>query len=286
MVGAPPVMTFAMADGSGMPITSTRAVARLAATAAGPTSDYSLVVQNGVLGGGSVGRLENLGGGSFRYTFRDVIHVIPPAASGTWGFGLEGYRSGSLPDGTTYRYGAKNPVAYLNLAGGTATPRRTAVDVDNCNACHGELSLHGNNRVGQTQYCVMCHNPTATDAAVRPAGHGSPVTIDFKVMIHKIHRGGALPSFVESGTPYVIYGFGGSANTFTSGGFPGSLNDCAKCHTPGSFTEPSTAVCTSCHDGQATVGHAQLNTTAGGIETCSVCHGSDAEFAVEKVHAQ
>jgi OmcA/MtrC family decaheme c-type cytochrome len=280
--GQSPIIEFTMADRADNMLTSTIAIARLAATMAGPTSDYATEIQNTVIGGGRSGTLANLGGGSYRYTYGAII---PSTASGTWGFGLEGYRAGTLADGTTYRYGAKNPVIYADVGGGNAVPRRTVVQNDKCDSCHKELAVHGNNRDGNTQYCVMCHNPTATDAAMRPVSAGPPASIDFKVMIHKIHRGKDLPSLAEGGPPYVIYGYGHSINDFSKVGFPGKLELCTTCHATGTEIEPSTAVCTSCHDDQASVGHAELNTTPSGVETCAVCHGPTGDFAVEKVHA-
>jgi hypothetical protein len=53
------------------------------------------------------------------------------------------------------------------------------------------------------------------------------------------------------------------------------------------WTVPSSRICLSCHDTADAFGHAQLNTwqdVSGPIETCDVCHGETADFAVEKVH--
>jgi DnaJ-class molecular chaperone len=47
---------------------------------------------------------------------------------------------------------------------------------------------------------------------------------------------------------------------------------------------PATSVCTACHDSQAVSGHAELQTTAGGVETCEVCHGTGREFSAVEVH--
>lgn len=51
---------------------------------------------------------------------------------------------------------------------------------------------------------------------------------------------------------------------------------------------PSTRVCTSCHDEDTVFGHAALNTwtdpSGAVVETCSTCHGADADFAVARVH--
>ena len=119
-----------------------------------------------------------------------------------------------------------------------------------CNTCHDPLSAHGGSRQ-DVKLCVTCHSPQTTDP---DSGH----TVDFKVMIHKIHMGSSLPS-VEAGTPYVIYGNNNSANDFSGVVFPQDIRNCTTCHgTPGSsnyttqganwFTFPTRAACQSCHD--------------------------------------
>lgn len=278
--GATPAVTFRMTDRSGVPMTAPTMVSRIAATAAGPTAEYRDRIQNTAIGGGANGLLEDLGSGTWRYTFATPL---PPDASGTWAFGLEGYRSANLPDGTTYRHGAVNPVAYSSVDGAGILPRRVVVETERCNICHGELTAHGNNRVGEVQYCIMCHNPELTDVARRPAALGPPVSVDFKVMIHKIHRGEDLPS-VRSGTPYTVYGFGNTPHDFGEVRFPGDVARCSHCHAPGTEEEPSARVCTSCHDDEATFGHAELMTTPAGVESCAVCHGRERDFSVREMH--
>jgi len=57
---------------------------------------------------------------------------------------------------------------------------------------------------------------------------------------------------------------------------------------PGGFTPataPIAAACLGCHDEKSTASHALANTTSLG-ESCATCHGANAEFAVDKVHAR
>jgi hypothetical protein len=114
-------------------------------------------------------------------------------------------------------------------------------------------------------------------------GAGAPASIDFPVMIHRIHMGERLPS-VQAGTPYVLYGFGGTAHDYSEVRYPRTPADCASCHTANTEAAPSTRVCTSCHDNPAALAHAQLNTTAMGVESCLTCHGPGRSAAVSVSH--
>ena len=80
-------------------------------------------------------------------------------------------------------------------SGGEVTQVRDVVSTGACNQCHDPLGLHGGIR-RETGLCILCHQPQSSDP---DTGN----TVDFKVMIHKIHRGAGLPS-VEAGTPYQI----------------------------------------------------------------------------------
>jgi OmcA/MtrC family decaheme c-type cytochrome len=109
-----------------------------------------------------------------------------------------------------------NPVAYVNLEGGDPVPRRQVVDRELCNACHNDLALHGTIRQN-TEYCVSCHNPNGTDEAQRPAEAMPPTSINFRVLIHRIHRG------EEANQPLQVYGFGNNLIDFGEVRFPGNL---------------------------------------------------------------
>jgi OmcA/MtrC family decaheme c-type cytochrome len=147
----------------------------------------------------------------------------------------------------------------------------------------------------------MCHNPTGSDGEVRPEEELPPTSIHFKVLIHQIHRGEE-----RSEKPYIVYGFEESVHDFSELRFPGNLADCQSCHLPGTYelplpsgvqptiiteadevvstTLPIRAACTGCHDSPAVAGHAELQTTVAGLETCEVCHGPSSELDVATVH--
>jgi OmcA/MtrC family decaheme c-type cytochrome len=286
--GAGPTMTFRMTDRAMTPVEMSSALTSLRAVVAGPTApDYNDFPPRSftLVGTGATGTLTPLGAGRFTYQF--AAGAVPAMATGTLAFGLEGYRTERVtpPSGTAFdfRHGAVNPVAFARVGGGTATPRRTVVDDARCNACHSEVTAHGSNRNGSVQFCVTCHNPRGTDVARRPMGAGAPASIDFPVMIHRIHMGERLPS-VQAGTPYVLYGFGGTAHDYSEVRYPRTPADCASCHTANTEAAPSTRVCTSCHDNPAALAHAQLNTTAMGVESCLTCHGPGRSAAVSVSH--
>jgi OmcA/MtrC family decaheme c-type cytochrome len=49
---------------------------------------------------------------------------------------------------------------------------------------------------------------------------------------------------------------------------------------------PNTGACLSCHENLSTAAHADVNTSPIYGESCDVCHGQGAQFAVDKSHAK
>jgi OmcA/MtrC family decaheme c-type cytochrome len=295
--GNSPVITFSSSDDEGTPIAPAD-MDYLAVTLAAPTSDYSSRVTETIYRSPSdtLPAVES-SGDVYSYTLE---YIIPEDAVGSIAIGMEGYVMETLRDlDEPVRVAAFNPVTYVALDGGTPLVRRQAVDRELCNACHNQLALHGGIRQN-TEYCVLCHNPAASDEAVRPAEAMPPTSIDFKVLIHRIHKG------EERAQPYVVYGFQGSTHDYTSLAYPGDLSNCQTCHLPDAYDMvqisggqptvvtqageavqtvwPIQAVCTACHDSRAVAGHAELATTGSGIETCEVCHAPGSEFDIAEAH--
>ena len=322
--GQKPTVTFTVKDNAGNPIPMSKfatSPASLSLTMAGPTSDYgytsfgSDVTTPGYVTE-SVAATASCGSdGTCTYTFS---HAVPAKATGTYTVGIEGRLSATLLAGTviqmTTNYGGKNQVIYFSVDGTPVQPRRAVVALSNCNNCHAYLELHGSLR-NNTEYCVLCHNPSNTDASTRasatnPADKAAPPQgINFAMMVHKIHTGVNLATF---GATYIIVGFGGSHNDFSGVRFPamgptGAVQDtaeCYVCHANGSesvlpigknpVTDPqgllnpapaTTSACTACHLNQSALAHAASNTDPKFGESCDICHGTNGQFSATQVHA-
>jgi OmcA/MtrC family decaheme c-type cytochrome len=242
-----------------------------------------------------------------------AAQAIPATAIGSGSALLEGRPALDVNgDGTLERL----PVAAAGLAfaitDATPVAYRKIVDIEKCNDCHLEVTLHGNSRTGNAELCATCHNPNATDINRRVAGSScesvtgtlDDQTIDFKVMIHAIHAG--------SLAGYKVCGFNNTGYDFSNVRYPGRLNNCEGCHLPDTYyppaagaalattfdagdrstplgdvaVSPGAAVCTTCHTGGEARLHIEINggafsavkdadsrTPGAPLETCGVCHG-------------
>ncbi|MDX9785542.1 MAG: OmcA/MtrC family decaheme c-type cytochrome [Desulfobacterales bacterium] len=251
-------------------------------TNTGSGNDFAQPVSIDTLSIGSTPATDNLDG-----TFSVTSKVaIPADVTGSGVAGIDGHPAGDFDEDGTFsdRIPVTNVVKRFSISGASPENRRTVVNIANCNRCHGQLSLHGNNRTDEPQLCAICHNANATDRGRRPGDTASTAdgkleeAIDFKYMVHSIHAGSADHlGFREKGI--VVYGFGGSVNDFSEVALPAGLDNlrnCTGCHTGSTFalplesavqpttvlTEadpkdpdddinitPTAAVCSSCHDG-------------------------------------
>lgn len=299
-----PVVTLSAKNEDGVPVVGLTTsnlrfnIAKLTPGSMGDPSYWQNYINNSNFQGTTErnGILEDLGNGQYTYTFAtDITNVTTPLAV-------------SYDPTLTHRvaiqlsgFPATNPVYTFRPSDGATTGlfTRDIVKIENCNSCHNKLAMHGGGRI-DTNYCITCHNPGSTDP---DTGN----TVDFKVMIHKIHRGEDLPSVafgpdllegtLDDGTgKYSIIGYRDREHDYSTVVFPQDIRNCTKCHdgsdpaadnyTPQGDnwkTQLSMEACGSCHDnidfskdgseaGADPLGH------PGGIVSdnseCITCHAS------------
>lgn len=229
------------------------------------------------------------GDGTFTYTFADALPAVYAAPiNDTASFGPEdGELTGqALLDGT-YSIGlyfgwsytvdgvsqrdSGNVIGNFVIGTGSIEPR-SVVAQDNCNQCHESLRAHGDLRKDVT-LCLLCHTAGSEDKNNPAIAGGTPgVSIDFRVMIHKLHNGAHLPSVLgvttnPDGTrkydatpqPYIVVGH--SAADFSDVHFPvwPSLN----------IAMPRDQGYTALSAGNKTL----EDTMRFGVVDCSKCHG-------------
>ena len=195
---------------------------------------------------GGLAATKQKGDASFTYKFATAVPAdYDPSASHQLG---AQFRRTFAANGVSYPTDA---VFAFRPDGGVPIERRLVVDEATCNNCHTDLALHGEIRK-KMQLCILCHSPQSTDA-------NSGNTVDFPVMIHKIHMGEELPSVV-GGTPYQIVGFGNSVHDYSTVAFPQDIRNCDVCHDGSAdgvsktgadtyyLDHPTMAGCGSCHD--------------------------------------
>ena len=176
---------------------------------------------------------------------------------------------------------------------------RKMTDIASCNGCHDKLALHGGGRV-DTQYCVMCHNPSTVDA-------NSGNNLNMATMVHKIHAGRLLNSKIATGgEDYTIWGYQNSKHSYAEVGFPQDLRNCSVCHSAANSntpqgdlwkTRPSKEACLTCHangtgsafDNKHKVFADALVGPGAGAKSlanslCVGCHQPGSDIAPDRVH--
>ncbi|MEP5763867.1 MAG: OmcA/MtrC family decaheme c-type cytochrome [Halieaceae bacterium] len=228
-------------------------------------------------------------------------------ATGSGGVVVEGHPAVDVDEsGSEDRIFMTNANDFYSIdeADGQADARRIIVDIDNCNSCHQNLVLHGNNRSDNIESCVTCHNARNTDRQVREIASSPPTdgkdeqSINFTTMVHGIHAAAILDN------PLQIVGFRGfSTHVYDEEHvhYPGDLSNCKACHVPGGYelplsstvlgttvdtgsdhesptddlvVTPETNACASCHDG--TVAKAHMEDNGGSFATSQAAIDSGA----------
>ena len=317
--GQKPVVTFTVKDTLGNPLPMS-AIEDLGFTLAGPTSDYGytsfgsdVTTPGYVSEDGTVATCDS--NSNCTYTF---LHAIPASATGTYAIAVESERLEDILQGTTtaqeVESGTKNQVVYFSVDGSPVQSRRNVVAKANCNQCHINLQGHGARR-NDPEFCILCHNPSLTDASTRAQSKDPtvlaqpPQALNFNFMVHRIHTGSNLAA---KGANYVEISHNGRVVDFSQmlyapfngEGAPGDTQKCYMCHvnsseqslpdnankvTNGQYylnpTPPVSSACSGCHASKAEAAHFQSNLNSVG-EACDVCHAAGAQYAVGAEHAQ
>ncbi|MCK6485574.1 MAG: hypothetical protein HUU22_08375 [Phycisphaerae bacterium] len=314
-------VTFNILDGSSNTIALSD-VASLNMVVSGPVGNYQKIIPATGSGQNLMGAnlSPNSGTGPFTYTHPTPIPATypnpannsaafdfaggwgelagMPLAPGNYTVLIWAYRNITV-GGVTYREASPPGLGQFRIGSAGSVDGYPGYVTDaKCNDCHGQdIRFHGNGRRG-VQNCVMCHVGGAEDRATPAAGQTQAPeadTIDWRVMIHKIHYAREL-SVVQGGGKYDLIGFGDNVVDFSNGDLPyliSGAKNCTACHATDSWMNPPErtdvaiwkVACTSCHDSSAAMAHVAINTVPGTItEACATCHGPGREFSIEKSH--
>lgn len=255
----------------------------------GPTFNYQRIIpEKSDLATASVDN----GDGTWTYTYATPIPATYLApVNDTASFGpLDGELTGQSLLAGTYTVGmyftwdysvdehsfsdVDNVTEDILFLGATTLQTREVVGQDNCNACHDSLRAHGGQRQDVT-VCLLCHTSGSEDKNVGTAAGGTPgVSVDFKVMIHKIHNGAHLPSvngiatnsdgsrnYAATPVPYEVVGYKNSIHDYSELEFP---------------MWPNLAYRMPEDLGFSSLGSTEQgleNTQRGGVTSCVACHG-------------
>jgi OmcA/MtrC family decaheme c-type cytochrome len=254
----------------------------------GPTVNYQRVLpeQQDLL---TASRLN--ADGSFTYTFAEPLPATYAAPlNDTPSFGSDdGELTGQPLQAGTYTVGMYVAWSYtvgdepfrdagdatedFLFGGATALMPRQVVGQQNCNQCHVSLRAHGGRR-RSTALCLLCHTSGAEDNNDPALANGTPdVSIDFRVLVHRLHNGAHLPSvlgvdtnpdgsrnFAATPKPYLVAG-NSSVHDFSAVVFPA--------WPAGLIAMPRDAGYTSLTTAQK----ALEDTMRTGVTHCAVCHG-------------
>lgn len=154
-----------------------------------------------------------------------------PLLDGTYTVAMQAYQNFVI-DGVSYRDTGNTTRDFL-VGAATTLQRREVVAQANCEQCHTQLRAHGGSR-NDLDVCLTCHTAGAEDRNVATIEGGTPgVSIDFGVMVHRIHNAAHLPSVVGVGVtatgapdytatprPYKMVGYNNAVIDFSDFAFP------------------------------------------------------------------
>jgi hypothetical protein len=243
---------------------------------------------------------------SGKWTGKDLV-------AGTYTVSITGYRdlTSQFNGETNVLYGTSAPATRDFLVGGATTLQPYAlIDTpDNCYRCHTDIWFHDGKYRG-FETCIACHGQAGSEDLPRYVAANAPattgVTVNFRTLLHQIHRGKSLPDAATF--EVVAAGPNAYPDNYTVASFaqyvyppmPGATMHCAKCHgdlntawlEPADRNHPTEqvlpvlawrAVCRACHDAANDDAHMAAY-TSGGFESCDVCHAPGGVLPVDLAH--
>lgn len=268
------------------------------ALVSGPTFNYQRVLPAAL---DVLTSAEELASGNYRYRFAPLpaTYAAPYNDTGAFGIG-DGELTGlALFDGTYtlglsfawdysvegvgFRRVGEATADFLVGGGARGSTPRAVVAQANCERCHVELQAHAG-RHREVTLCLACHTSGSEDLNDASVAGGTPgVSIDSRVLFHKLHSGVHLPTvqgieidgtgmrdYTAAPVPYRVARGAGIVRDFSDVRFPAFPN--AMIPMPRDFGY------SSLDDAE----RAKEDPTLTGISSCFVCHGDpDGSGALE-----
>jgi OmcA/MtrC family decaheme c-type cytochrome len=178
------------------------------------------------------------------------------------------------------------------------TRTNQVVTAESCGACHGNSAdraalvfpnFHGNTRYN-VELCVTCHNPGTYDADA--STDDAWASINFAVMIHKLHAAAQLPDVIGE---YTVDG-----RDYSGLAYPQSVSNCLTCHDNNRImpkpagraaadavayqARPSAHACGTCHEIDFVDGGFNHAFADSGASACLTCHGPGQFVSVDRFH--
>jgi OmcA/MtrC family decaheme c-type cytochrome len=310
-------VTFEVTDGTGLPVTGLTNFSFTVAKLVSPAGDHpywqsyinraapgSRPIQT-LWATGESGTPTEIEPGVYRYTLNADLEAaqasLPALTSAAWpdirdNLDLDydpsvPHRIGIQSTASGIRFNAVMDFVPADLPALLPDLVNRVVTSESCGSCHGDSAdrsilsfpnLHGNLRF-DANFCVACHNPNFYDS--RESTDTEWLTLDFKTIVHKLHRDSG--DYFAAGRDY------GHVH------YPQAISNCLTCHDNNRMPKPdgrsaadavafqarpSANACGTCHDVNFERGGFQHFFADSGSSACLTCHGPGQFASVDRFH--